>query len=107
MEQTIFKRRGRELAIAGAIVIYLLPLMGMDIKTYLTLTIAGIAMGMMLFLVASGLSLIFGLMMSLILLTGSALHGGPMWLLASSNILTNWWRRIRFFKIYWSFCLPL
>jgi len=62
MAQTMFKRWGRELAIAGAIVIYLLPLMGMDIKTYLTLTIAGIAMGMMLFLVASGLSLIFGLM---------------------------------------------
>ncbi len=62
MAQTMFKRWGRELAIAGAIVLYLLPLMGMDIKTYLTLTIAGIAMGMMLFLVASGLSLIFGLM---------------------------------------------
>ena len=34
----------------------------MDMTTYLTLTVAGIAMGMMLFLVASGLSLIFGLM---------------------------------------------
>jgi branched-chain amino acid transport system permease protein len=34
----------------------------MDVKTYLTLTIAGLAMGMMLFLVASGLSIIFGLM---------------------------------------------
>ena len=62
MAQTIFKRRGRELAIAGAIVLYLLPLLGMDLSTYLTLTIAGLAMGMMLFLVASGLSLIFGLM---------------------------------------------
>ena len=62
MAESIFKRRGREFAIAGAIVLYLLPLMGMDIRTYLTLTIAGLAMGMMLFLVASGLSIIFGLM---------------------------------------------
>ena len=62
MAQTIFKRWGREITITGAIVLYLLPLLGMDIRTYLTLTIAGLAMGMMLFLVASGLSLIFGLM---------------------------------------------
>lgn len=36
--------------------------MGMPAKTYLTLTIAGLAMGMLLFLVASGVSIIFGLM---------------------------------------------
>jgi branched-chain amino acid transport system permease protein len=34
----------------------------MTIKTYLTLTIAGLAMGMLLFLIASGVSIIFGLM---------------------------------------------
>jgi len=62
MVQTLFKRWGGKLAIGGAIVLYLLPLLGMDLSTYLTLTIAGLAMGMMLFLVASGLSLIFGLM---------------------------------------------
>lgn len=62
MQESILKRRGREIAIAGAIVLYLLPMLGMDMTTYLTLTIAGLAMGMMLFLVASGLSLIFGLM---------------------------------------------
>ena len=62
MAQTMFKRWGWKLGIAGAIVLYLLPLLGMDIRTYLTLTIAGLAMGMMLFLVASGLSIIFGLM---------------------------------------------
>lgn len=54
--------KGRTLALAGGLALGLLPLFGMDVKTYLTLTIAGIAMGMMLFLVASGLSLIFGLM---------------------------------------------
>ena len=62
MAQTMLKHGGRSLVIAGALVLYLLPLLGMDTKTYLTLTIAGLAMGMMLFLVASGLSLIFGLM---------------------------------------------
>ncbi len=62
MAETIIKRRGWEIAIAATVVLYLLPLLGMDLKTYLTLTIAGLAMGMMLFLVSSGLSLIFGLM---------------------------------------------
>ncbi len=62
MEETIFKRWSRELTIAGAIVLFLLPLIGIPGKTYLTLTIAGLAMGMLLFLVASGVSVIFGLM---------------------------------------------
>ncbi|MEW5908523.1 MAG: branched-chain amino acid ABC transporter permease [Thermodesulfobacteriota bacterium] len=62
MAGEILKRKGREIVIFSALLLGLLPLAGMDIKTYLTLTIAGFAMGMMLFLVASGLSLIFGLM---------------------------------------------
>ena len=62
MAQTMLRHQGRALVIAGAVVLYLLPLLAMDTKTYLTLTIAGLAMGTMLFLVASGLSLIFGLM---------------------------------------------
>ena len=62
MEETIFKRWSRELTIAGAIVLFLLPLIGIPGKTYMTLTIAGLAMGMLLFLVASGVSIIFGLM---------------------------------------------
>ena len=62
MAQTMLKQWGSKLAIAGAIVFCLLPLLGMDLSTYMTLTIAGLAMGMMLFLVASGLSIIFGLM---------------------------------------------
>jgi branched-chain amino acid transport system permease protein len=40
----------------------LLPLALIEPRTYLTLTIAGLAMGMLIFLVASGLTLIFGLM---------------------------------------------
>lgn len=62
MSESIIDRRGREIAIATAVVFFLLPLLGMDMTTYLTLTIAGVAMGMMIFLVASGMSLIFGLM---------------------------------------------
>ncbi len=62
MAESIFKRWGRELTIAGAIVLFLLPLIGIPGKTYMTLTIAGLAMGMLLFLVASGVSVIFGLM---------------------------------------------
>ena len=62
MEETIFNRWSRELTIAGAIVLFLLPLIGIPGKTYITLTIAGLAMGMLLFLVASGVSIILGLM---------------------------------------------
>ncbi|OGK94968.1 MAG: ABC transporter permease [Candidatus Rokubacteria bacterium RBG_16_73_20] len=40
----------------------LLPLAAIEPRVYLTLTIAGLAMGMLIFLVAAGLTLIFGLM---------------------------------------------
>jgi branched-chain amino acid transport system permease protein len=46
----------------GVLALGLLPLAVMDGRTYLTLTVAGLAMGMLVFLVASGLTLIFGLM---------------------------------------------
>jgi branched-chain amino acid transport system permease protein len=62
MAEKTFWRWSRELAKAGAVVLFILPLIGIPTKTYLTLTIAGLAMGMLLFLMASGLSLIFGLM---------------------------------------------
>lgn len=45
------------LALAGAA----LPLIG-SVPTWLTLTIAGLAMGMIIFIIASGLTLVFGLM---------------------------------------------
>jgi branched-chain amino acid transport system permease protein len=62
MGQTIPKPWGRAAAVGGVAAFFLLPLLGIPIKIYLTLTIAGLAMGMLLFLMASGLSLIFGLM---------------------------------------------
>ncbi len=62
MAETIFKRWNQELTLAGAVILFLLPLFEIPPKIYLTLTIAGLAMGMLLFLVASGVSIIFGLM---------------------------------------------
>lgn len=62
MAETIFRRWNQEITMAGAGILFLLPLLGIQPKTYLTLTIAGLAMGMLLFLVASGVSIIFGLM---------------------------------------------
>jgi branched-chain amino acid transport system permease protein len=51
------------LAIAAATLAGLLvPLAFMDGRTWVTLTVAGLAMGMLVFLVAAGLTLIFGLM---------------------------------------------
>lgn len=52
------RARAAVLALAGV----LSPLLLMDLHTYLTLTVAGLAQGMLIFLVAAGLSLIFGLM---------------------------------------------
>jgi len=52
-------RRAAPLAV---IALLLSPLALIEPRTYLTLTVAGLAMGMLIFLVASGLSLIFGLM---------------------------------------------
>jgi branched-chain amino acid transport system permease protein len=46
----------------GGVALFLAPLAGIEPRTYLTLTVAGLAMGMLIFLVASGLTLIFGLM---------------------------------------------
>ncbi len=47
---------------AIALGLLLLPLAFTEPRVYLTLTIAGLAMGMLIFLVAAGLTLIFGLM---------------------------------------------
>ncbi|MFH1090244.1 MAG: branched-chain amino acid ABC transporter permease [Pseudomonadota bacterium] len=43
-------------------VVWIVPLIWIDPTTYFTLTVAGLTMGMLLFLTASGLTLIFGLM---------------------------------------------
>ena len=52
-------RRAAPLLIGAGL---LLPLAAIEPRAWLTLTVAGLAMGMLIFLVASGLTLIFGLM---------------------------------------------
>jgi branched-chain amino acid transport system permease protein len=49
------------IALLVGVAIVALPLTG-SVTTWITLTIAGLAMGMMLFIMASGLTLVFGLM---------------------------------------------
>ena len=49
------------LLLVPALALAMLPLVG-SFPTWLTLTVAGLAMGMMIFIMASGLTLVFGLM---------------------------------------------
>ena len=49
------------LLLVPALVLAMLPLVG-SFPTWVTLTVAGLAMGMMIFIMASGLTLVFGLM---------------------------------------------
>ena len=49
------------LLLVPVLLLAMLPLVG-SLPTWLTLTVAGLAMGMMIFLMASGLTLVFGLM---------------------------------------------
>jgi branched-chain amino acid transport system permease protein len=51
----------RPLALLGALLLFSLPLIGSP-STWLTLTVAGLAMGLIIFVIASGLTLVFGLM---------------------------------------------
>jgi branched-chain amino acid transport system permease protein len=51
----------RPLAVLSALMAIALPLIGSP-STWLTLTVAGLAMGMIIFIIASGLTLVFGLM---------------------------------------------
>jgi branched-chain amino acid transport system permease protein len=49
------------LLLVPALILLMLPLVG-SLPTWVTLTVAGLAMGMMIFIMASGLTLVFGLM---------------------------------------------
>jgi len=68
----------------------MLPLLGIPATTYLTLTIAGLAMGMLLFLIASGLSIIFGLMDVLNFAHGALFAWGAYVGFSVFRTLTNW-----------------
>ena len=56
-----FERIGGGNALPVILMVVSLPLVG-SFSSWVTLTVAGLAMGMMIFLMASGLSLVFGLM---------------------------------------------
>jgi branched-chain amino acid transport system permease protein len=86
--------------IAPSLVLPLLAaaaLPAMSFSTWLTLTVAGIAMGMMLFLMASGLTLIFGLMDVLNFAHGAFITLGAyvavsvLAALAGWSIAESWW----------------
>jgi branched-chain amino acid transport system permease protein len=90
MTDTILKRWDKEFVFAGAVVLLLLPLFGMPTKTYLTLTIAGLAMGMLLFLVASGVSIILGLMDVLNFAHGALFAWGAYIGFSTFKLLNTW-----------------
>ena len=51
----------KPLLLVPVLALLALPLIGSP-STWLTLTVAGLAMGMIIFIIASGLTLVFGLM---------------------------------------------
>ncbi len=69
--------------------VWILPLVWIDFTTYLTLTFAGVSMGMLLFLTASGLTVIFGLMDVLNLTHGAFFAWGAYAGFSLLNVLTR------------------
>lgn len=68
-------------------VMMLVPLFLMSVNTWIVLTISGLAMGAMVFLMASGMSLTFGLMSVLNLAHGAFISLGAF---AGMTVLTVW-----------------
>jgi branched-chain amino acid transport system permease protein len=71
-------------------VIVLATLPTMSFSTWLTLTVAGFAMGMMLFLMASGLTLIFGLMQVFTFAHGAFITLGAYLAVSVMGALAGW-----------------
>jgi len=63
----------RPLALLSAVAAVGLPLVGSP-STWVTLSLAGLAMGLIIFIIASGLTLVFGLMDVLNFGHGAAVH---------------------------------
>ncbi len=61
MKRARLKRDYLPMLLVPVLAVIALPLIGSP-STWLTLTVAGLAMGMMIFIIASGLTLVFGLM---------------------------------------------
>lgn len=75
---------------AIGVAIFLAPLLLINPKTYLTLSISGLAMGMLLFLVSSGFSLIFGFLSVLNLAHGSLFAWGAYLGFTGFTLLNQW-----------------
>jgi len=74
----------------AGIAIFLLPVLLISPKTYITITISGLAMGMLLFLVSSGFSLIFGFMSVLNLAHGALFAWGAYAGFSAFTLINKW-----------------
>jgi len=90
MFQAAMKKHKQKVTLIGAVLLLLLPLVAIQPKVYLTLTIAGFAMGMLIFLVASGLSIIFGLLDVLNFAHGACFAWGAYVGFTTLNSLMDW-----------------
>ena len=90
MFKTVMEDHGPKIALLGASLLLLLPLIAIQPRVYLTLTIAGFAMGMLIFLVASGLSIIFGLLDVLNFAHGACFAWGAYVGFSTFNYLIDW-----------------
>lgn len=70
--------------------VFLLPIVFINPKTYITLTISGLAMGMLLFLVSSGFSLIFGFLSVLNLAHGALFAWGAYIGFTAFSSINKW-----------------
>ena len=70
--------------------IFLFPILFIHPKTYITLTLSGLAMGMLLFLVSSGFSLIFGFLSVLNLAHGALFTWGAYIGFTSFTLINKW-----------------
>lgn len=80
----------RGLSTLIVVAIFLSPLLLINPKTYITLTLSGLAMGMLLFLVSSGFSLIFGFLSVLNLAHGALFAWGAYIGFTSFTIINKW-----------------
>ncbi|HXZ01035.1 MAG TPA: branched-chain amino acid ABC transporter permease [Stellaceae bacterium] len=91
MSAALLRLRGEDwgaYAILPVVALATLPLM--SFSTWLTLTVAGIAMGMMLFLMAAGLTLIFGLMQVFTFAHGAFITLGAYLAVSVVAALSGW-----------------
>lgn len=86
----------RPVALIPLLAVLVLPLVGSP-STWLTLTVAGLAMGMIIFIIASGLTLVFGLMDVLnfghgvFIALGAFVATTVMGGLQAHTLVSDWW----------------